>query len=243
MSQDTTNNHIPPRIASHVQPVNLLLPLVLDPNPIPRADSELGLHVTSNIKDKIKQGQYVELASLLAQPEQLAHRLVVDSAGNIGTVQSNNKSINNIDEWSDAFLIYASIYLSAHPQKVQEVLKYFSIIRLAAKKYMGSGWKSYDIHFRLRLGSNPDLSFATMDQELWLLCMGPPSDTSSGKKCYDCNYRTCIRTFCPYTHCCLICSGTHQARACRRAAPSSMQRPLRPLRRGPTPFRPRFMAW
>ena len=28
MSQDATNNHIPPQIASHVQPVNLLLPLV-----------------------------------------------------------------------------------------------------------------------------------------------------------------------------------------------------------------------
>jgi hypothetical protein len=30
---------------------------------------------------------------------------------------TQNEKIDNIEEWSDAFLIYASIYLSFHPEQ------------------------------------------------------------------------------------------------------------------------------
>ena len=65
-------------------------------------------------------------------------------------------------------MVFASVYLQANPHKVQEILKYGNIIRSAANKYTGFGWREYDIQFRTR-GKNKNNSWATIDGELWLL--------------------------------------------------------------------------
>ena len=107
----------------------------------------------------------------------------------------------------------ASIYAGAFPDQIQHLLKYMSIIRMAAKRRLGTGWKNYDVQFRLRLSRTPDsMSFAIVDQELWLLCMGPSVvsfDTNDDRKCFDFNFRLCSRNVCPHKHSCLNCSGPH----------------------------------
>ena len=134
------------------------------------------------------------------------------------------KQILTIEEWSDAFLVYTSIYLAAHPDKTQHVLKYFTTIRTAAKRHAGLGWTSYDIQFRLRMANDSThVSFGSIDSELWLLCMGPASLFPVGavggdRKCYDYNYRFCQRTSCQYRHLCVNCSKNHPAQACQRTS-------------------------
>uniref|UniRef100_A0A8W8MG70 Uncharacterized protein n=1 Tax=Magallana gigas TaxID=29159 RepID=A0A8W8MG70_MAGGI len=53
--------------------------------------------------------------------------------------------------WTDVFLVYASIYASAHPESVQGLLKYLHGIRLGASSCGEGdlGWKKYDEQFRL----------------------------------------------------------------------------------------------
>ena len=66
---------------------------------------------------------------------------------------SDNKQrrvINSIHTWMDAFLIFASVFLKAHPQHAQQLLKYASLIRTAASKFNGWGWWWYDAQFRMR---------------------------------------------------------------------------------------------
>lgn len=80
------------------------------------------------------------------------------------------------------------LYLATRKTQMQDVLKYFSIIRTAAKRHSGSGWKSYDVQFRLRMAASPGgMSFGHIDQELWLLFIGPSNvanNTNSQKKMF-----------------------------------------------------------
>jgi hypothetical protein len=83
----------------------------------------------------VTSGQYVDLAVLLqkSNPTQdLGPKLTISPASHVTMAQATqNNKISNIEEWSDAFLIYAIIYLSAHPSATQVILKYFIILLLA----------------------------------------------------------------------------------------------------------------
>ena len=77
--------------------------------------------------------------------------LGVDENGNIVTKPKVcAEKVNSVEKWSDAFLIYSSIYLSAHQDQTQDMLHYMFIIREAALKYGGIFWRTYDEQFRLR---------------------------------------------------------------------------------------------
>ena len=54
------------------------------------------------------------------------------------------RRITSIATWTSAFFFFASIYLAAHPQRVQGILKYGYIVRTAAARYSGWGWRDYD---------------------------------------------------------------------------------------------------
>ena len=191
------------------------------PGMIPSFQSVLGDHVPQSIKVKIISGQYVDLACLLEAPvvpEDLGKHLVLNNSGELVVKPNMKQSIVDIAKWTDAFLIFSSIYLSAHPVKMQDLLKYMHTIRLGAARHT-EGWRSYDQQFRLRMGNNPANSWAMIDMELWLLCMGPPRqpvhDTGNFvRKCYDFNYTRCLRSVCNYKHACMICGSDHPSRVC-----------------------------
>ena len=174
---------------------NNLLPQFLGlPVPVLSANKELGLGVPNNIRDKIAQGQYVDLASMLPSTSCMHDRgrPMVTLEGQLTMAPANNKAIQNIEEWFDAFLTFASIFLSHHPDQTQAILKYLSIICMAAKRHVGLGWLSYNSHFRMRVVDSR-AAYNAIDQEFWVLCMSPSAAQTSDKKCYDFNLRTCTR--------------------------------------------------
>ena len=73
------------------------------------------------------------------------------------SIQSGNlrTKINNIEQWTSAFIIFISIYCSAHENRVQELLTYMSDVRLGAQRSSSLGWKPYDEQYRLRKARNP----------------------------------------------------------------------------------------
>ena len=195
------------------------------PHQLPSVHSSLGLHVSENMKLKIKSGLYVDLASLLetdTNSECMDNKLAVNQSGELVLKPlSHKRKILNIETWTDAFMIYSSIYLSAHPYKIQDVLKYINTIRTGAKRHVGLGWKNYDEQFRLRLASNPvSMPFGKIDYELWLLYMNSIQEATSQRvsvaknKCYDFNHKFCTRVVCPYMHTCLNCGMNHPSRIC-----------------------------
>ncbi|XP_053398428.1 uncharacterized protein LOC128556771 [Mercenaria mercenaria] len=179
----------------------------------------LGCHVPEPIQTKIKQHEYVNLSLLLKGGIELANLqdncfLGVDEDGHLVTKpKACSEKNTSIEIWSDAFLIFSSIYLSAHPEQTQDLLQYMFIIREAAGKYKGDFWQVYDEQFRLRQASQ-FMPWSSINSDLWLRCFSgagnPPLATrapahSKPPPCIDFNKGFCKWVNCRYNHVCSIC--------------------------------------
>ena len=151
--------------------------------------------------------------------------------------------IPSIQAWRVAFLIFSSIFLGAHPNRSQELLKYMHFIRTVAFRFLNSeGWLDYDEQFRLRQQEHPERSWAVIDSELWAVCVTSPRPFQSNcdtkrpqtsfapvylvrftpaatGPCFAFNRNSCSRTNCRYSHKCTGCgSPAHGATSCRKSA-------------------------
>ncbi len=144
-------------------------------DPLVSVCSPLAASIPQALKTKIIGSEFVDFGLLLEKSEkggqeQKDFSLTVGEGGRL--LWHNNKpkrEVNSIYSWTTAFLIYSSVYLSAHPQRAQELLKYAHIVRTAANRHEGWGWRVYDIQFRMRQQWNPLRSWALIDGELWTL--------------------------------------------------------------------------
>ena len=195
------------------------------PQMIVSYNNNLALNVSQDIRNKIVNGQYVDLAKLLGNSNEPQKQTIVMVNGELQTTDKASKKINNIQQWTDAFIIYASIYLQAHPTKSLDLLKYMSDIRLAAARSSSLGFREYDQQFRLKLSNNPSGTWGVVDPELWLLYVTPSAkfltaDTpnqSQNKKCYTYNYQgSCFKAPCYYLHLCLKCNASHPFISCSK---------------------------
>ena len=144
------------------------------PDQIDSVCSPLSASVPQSLKEKIVKGEYIDLALLLDkvgkvnEPEDM--KLTVDEKGCFVWKQNVTKwQISSVHVWTSAFLVFTSVYLSVHPHRFQELLKYIHIIRSAASRVSGWGWRSYDIQFRLRQQQQPQRSWSLIDGELCAL--------------------------------------------------------------------------
>ena len=236
---------------------NLDCPVPIDSHAI----STLTCNVSENLKSKIINSDYIELALLLENTslqEVSEKKIFFTEKGELITKETtrSNLKINSISKWTDAFLIFASIYSVAHPDSVQGLFKYIHDIRLGAARCGNGtmGWKKYDEQFRLRRRSDPSMPWSKIDYELWLLFMQAPQqptvpETSlspyAHNKCFNFNYRgRCDRFNCRYVHKCIKCSGGHPQCACSQLNTASQTPNLgstfnfRPIGK----FQPRYKA-
>ena len=126
------------------------------------------------------------------------------------------KKNNSIEVWSNAFIIYMSIYIVKHPIETQDMLKYMNFLRLGASRNPSSNWKDYDIQLSLSLckARNMSLGWGAIDPELWMMYMCQSQSSSLTvppqqmiQKCYDFNYRgSCTKQGCRYSHTCIKCN-------------------------------------
>ena len=145
----------------------------------------LGISVPQKLREKILKGEYIELGQLLHSDFSNGGKftLNVNDEGKLMWEDAKVKSrITSIQSWTDAFLIFSAVYLEGQPKRAQELLKYMSIVRTAAQRYQGYGWREYDKLFRMRHQLQPLRSWATIDSELWSLyaAVGTPWQHSPG---------------------------------------------------------------
>ncbi|CAC5401645.1 unnamed protein product [Mytilus coruscus] len=86
--------------------------------------------------------------------------------GALTVVNKKPDSLNNIEIWTSAFMIYMAILLEKWPMKAQEYLKYMQSIRLASSRGTNNGWAVYDDQYRLKKERFPSSSWGVIDQEL-----------------------------------------------------------------------------
>ena len=64
--------------------------------------------------------------------------------------KSVTDKIGSVDKWTDAFLIFASVYLVEYPTRIQEIFKYKSVICKASTRSPWFQCRAYDEQFCLR---------------------------------------------------------------------------------------------
>ncbi|KAK6181459.1 hypothetical protein SNE40_009304 [Patella caerulea] len=162
----------------------------------------MGSNVSTKTRNRILKGDYIDLSKINKSHDRRSSKNDYFSNTHI------EKSLPmTLDVWTDAFLVYMAIYLTAHPS------------RLAASR--GEGWVEYDQQFRYKRALDPSSSWAVVDYELWLLTMSRqytnktlPSFKPAGR-CFDFNNRGfCLKQQCKYQHCCIICRGPHPGSSC-----------------------------
>lgn len=55
----------------------------------------------------------------------------------VSNYESSPKIMENIDQWTDAFHIFNSIFFEKHPSEINNFLQYIANVREAAQKHTG----------------------------------------------------------------------------------------------------------
>ncbi|XP_056018346.1 uncharacterized protein LOC130054061 [Ostrea edulis] len=191
----------------------------------------LGATISVKLKNKIWANEFVDLRSLL--PDQSEEPLSITiKAGKIDVEHtSKNKSPLSINQWTDAFLIFSTIYIQKNPQEAGNLLKYCFSVREMSHIYIDSAWRGYDESFR-RLRESHTLPWENSVPELRLKVAsmgfkvsGKPANQTygkqnpfrpfSGKVCFAFNRgQQCASNPCKYAHLCQECTGKHPKSKC-----------------------------
>jgi hypothetical protein len=194
------------------------------------AHDDIAAHVPTTLKQQIARGGYVQIALLLKGAVDLADygngsELRLSNNGVIEARPRECKDkVNHIERWTDAFLIFASVYLASHPGKTYELLHYMWTIRECAARQGGFAWREYDEQFRLRQAISPS-SWAYINNDLWWRCVqvrgvGPSTDMlnkTTIRSCNAFNEGRCMWLNCKFSHVCSECGQQHAAINCTRS--------------------------
>ena len=212
-----------------------------EPNQVVSCLDSLGAFIPGRIKSQIWEGKFIDLSLLIKTTNQLqdfdSQGELQIKEGRLCLVKPRNNSYLTIEKWTNAFMIFTSIMLEKFPTRAQELLKYMRDIRLAATR--SNYWFSYDEQFRLRIASQPHLSWGIINQELWLLYISnssrPESRTRTNSQqtqgsqsdrvnrtavlyCNHYNKGTSCPFFprCRYQHGCSKCGENHPSFRCSK---------------------------
>ncbi|VDI17586.1 Hypothetical predicted protein [Mytilus galloprovincialis] len=131
-----TDSHLASNEISLVNHIPETIPSIFDP---------IGAHIPLKIKEKIRRGEFIDLGLLLKSAADLGSDSTLDGdfvlkGGALTVVNKKPDSLNNIEIWTSAFMIYMAILLEKWPMKAQEYLKYMQSIRLASSRGTNNGW-------------------------------------------------------------------------------------------------------
>ena len=192
--------------------------------PIISVNNPIACNVSHATKQKIVSGQFVDLATLLQTDatEAYSRHLYINNVGELVAKEKPSTKISSIEQWTNAFLLFSAVYITAHPSQAGDLIKYMHNIRSGAERTPGLGFKLYDEQFRLKRVMDPSMSFGKIDNELWLMYMANATSQSTNfhamqyvnthhnQKCFDFNYKgICPRYQCKYSHTCIQCGMQH----------------------------------
>ncbi len=107
----------------------------------------LDLHVSSTLRTKILNNEFVYLSDLLVRDRDRLNTSIQLSLSGQLVLQNNPRKIVNIDQWNEAFNIFSAIYCSKYTDCSSGLLKHATSVRQVHAK--GGDWQYYDQQYRL----------------------------------------------------------------------------------------------
>ena len=204
--------------------------------PSPGETNPIFLHVPPTTIAKIQDGKYVALSELLKSDE----RDISFNISNTGNVTVNKRSkaikITSCEQWFNAFLIYAAIYVEQFLADSKQLFKYMACVQGMFKSFGVEAAVKYDEDFRKMKELNPAHRWDTVHQEIYLLAAARPVNTrnTNTKPQSDQLFRranpcpigycrqfnataACTYPKCAFKHACFKCEGDHASTGCRVA--------------------------
>ena len=189
--------------------------------------------VPQKVRDKIWAREYVDLAALLEDEQEMELRICNKSdKPAFKMVPSHKKDITSISLWHKAFRRYAAIYLRKFPAEQEGILIYMDIISELAED--DEDWVTYDKRFRKNHASGRE-SYGNINVPMYIRAakttfrrrahQGPDADRDGRKKgrqtrakhpsgyCFTFHDGNRCRG-CDFKHECYRCEGSHPASKC-----------------------------
>lgn len=124
-----------------------------NPTPFHSVVSSLGAHVPIALKEKFWNNDYIALNKLLMNEpaSYIQHHIVYHDGAIQVKPKYKDETIVSISQWTDAFLIFASIYCAKHSSQAVYLFRYMATIRKGAERSPNScNWRDYDVQFRFK---------------------------------------------------------------------------------------------
>jgi len=211
------------------------------PHPSNITSTPLAYHVGDRLREKIKADIYVDLKLLLPGNAEAPYTLRVDRGQGepaLHLASTNSKPLQSIEQWLTAFNAFQFIYIQAHPDRAQDLLKYCETVRTINHRFGFPAARFYDENFRLLKQQDPQLSYAVTHPELWMnaATIQPPqpfrtrpSSTHQTPRpmqrgfCFAYNSPStfCNQRPCKFRHACSQCQGPHPKFRCSNNQPAA----------------------
>ena len=198
----------------------------------------LDSRITTKLKNKIWNDEYIAFGSLLSNPG------AVDTKFQLSVMTSNDglhpslsfepvhkpQKVAHIATWMSAFRIFVGVYTQKYPHESPALMKYGDIVQDLADR--GHNWRFYDENFRfLRQKERSAVPWANVHWELWLRSQYPTNrSVGPGQRAVANTTKLpflsiprghCFRfhkgeecSGCEFKHSCFKCAGSHPAIRC-----------------------------
>lgn len=129
---------------------------------------QLAITVSQNIKTEIINASYVDITLLPnnthVDPTEKTQFMSMKGVSLLSEKLLNLLSkLTHTEKWTDAFLIYASIYCAVNLNSLQGLFKYIHDVRWGASRVGDLGFKSYHEQFRLCHSIDPTIPWGNID--------------------------------------------------------------------------------
>lgn len=188
-------------------------------------DFILGNHLSKRKRDKILNGDYVDMFTLLP-PAQIKGK--GEKKRYYGKKRYRTpRAERTFENWLNGYQVFMGIVLGGYPKRGMHLASYLAHVRRARELAGDEAAISYGEEFRRNASLLSSTRWDQRDNNCWLEYVGPniekktldqakpgKVDAKRRKQCWDFNRGACQRTACKYVHECDKCLGSHPAINC-----------------------------
>ncbi|XP_077779128.1 uncharacterized protein LOC144326458 [Podarcis muralis] len=197
-------------------------------------DFILGNHLSQKKRNKILNGDYVDMFTLLP-PTKLTGK--GEKRRFFGKRRYRTpRAERTFENWLDGFQVFMGVVCAAYPRRSMDLVAYLAHVRRAHALAGENATLTYDENFRRNASLLPSTRWDLTDPNYWGEDVNPyiekknqesfkagKTEAKRRRQCWEYNRGVCSRPSCKYLHECERCWGNHPASACFK----NKQQPVR----------------